>query len=174
MARIGIFGGSFDPIHSGHVGLALRAAREYALERVLVVPAHVSPFKTDAPPMDDGLRWELVKLACAPHPVLEPCDIELKAGGTSYAIDTVRRVRADNPGTEIYFIIGEDSVAGLPKWKDWNELRTLAKFVSFPRTRESSTEVRRRMALGLPLDDMVPEAVARRLAAKVGQDGLTT
>ena len=165
--RIGIFGGSFDPIHSGHVGVALKAAKEHSLDRVLVVPAHVSPFKTGAPPMDDGLRWELVKLACMPYPILEPCDIELKAGGTSYAIDTVRRIKAENPGAELYFILGEDSVAGLPKWKEWDELRTLAKFVSFPRTRESSTEIRQRIAQGLPVDGLMPKAVAERYLSAV-------
>ena len=164
--RIGIFGGSFNPIHSGHVGVALAAARKYELDKVIVVPAARSPFKTDADDvLPDALRWRLVKTACAPHPELEPCDMELRRGGVSYTIDTVRETMARNPGAEIYFIVGEDSVPGLPKWKNYEELSRLARFVSFPRTRESSTEIRRRLASGESVDGLVPPGVGDWLAA---------
>ena len=120
MSRIGIFGGSFDPIHLGHVGVAERAMAEHSLDRVLVVPAAVCPFKTaNGPQMDDDLRWRMVVAACEGHPGLEPCDIELRRGGVSYTIDTVRAVAAANPGAELFFIVGEDSVPGLPKWRNW-------------------------------------------------------
>ncbi len=162
--RLGIFGGSFNPIHLGHVGVAERAAAECGLLRVLVVPAKVSPFKTgEPPPLPDALRWRLVEAACAGHPLLVPCDVELRRGGVSYAVDTVRAIRADNPGAELYFIVGEDSVAGLPRWREWETLRTLCRFVSFPRTRESSTEIRRRMKAGDSYGDLVPPAVAKIL-----------
>lgn len=162
--RLGIFGGSFNPIHLGHVGVAERAAAEYGLSRILVVPAKVSPFKTgEPPPLPDALRWRLVEAACAGSPLLVPCDVELRRGGVSYAVDTVRAVKADNPGAELYFIVGEDSVAGLPRWREWDALKTLCRFVSFPRTRESSTEIRRRMKAGVPYGDLVPPAVAKIL-----------
>ena len=161
MSRIGIFGGSFDPIHLGHVGLAERAAAECSLDKILVIPAKVSPFKTNqGPEIDEDMRWRMVVAACEGHPLLEPCDIELRRGGVSYAIDTVRAIAAANPGAELFFIVGEDSVAGLPFWKDADELSRLCKFVSFPRTRESSTEIRRRLSAGEPVDDLVCPAVA--------------
>ncbi len=168
--RIGIFGGSFNPIHLGHVGVAERAAAEYGLSKVLVVPAHVSPFKTEGPaPLDDGLRWRLVQIACDGHPILEPCDIELRRGGVSYTIDTVREIKARNPDAELFFIVGEDSVAGLPGWRNYDELAKLCRFVSFPRTRESSTEIRRRLEAGEPIEGMVDARVAAELALRRGE-----
>ena len=164
MNRIGIFGGTFNPIHSGHVGVALKAAADYGLDRVLVVPAACNPFKKDCGA--DALRWTLVKYACAPHPELVPCDIELKRGGPSYTIDTVRAVRARFPEAQLFFIVGEDNAADIPRWRAADELARLVTFVTFPRTSESSTEVRRRLVAGEPVDDLVPEVVADFLEAK--------
>ena len=165
--RIGIFGGSFNPIHLGHVGVAERAAADYGLAKVLVVPAHVSPFKIVGPaPLDDDLRWRLVQIACEGHPLLEPCDIELRRGGVSYTIDTVRAIKALYPGAELFFIVGEDSVSGLPHWRSYNELAKLCRFVSFPRTPESSTEIRRRMENGESLEGLVNPRVAAELSVR--------
>ena len=168
--RIGIFGGSFNPIHLGHVGVAERAARAHGLSKVRVVPAHVSPFKTDGPaPLDDALRWRLVQIECEGHPLLVPCDIELRRGGVSYAIDTVREIKTRNPDAELFFIVGEDSVAGLPHWRSYDELAKLCRFVSFPRTRESSSEVRRRMEVGETIEGLVDPRVAAELALRRGE-----
>ena len=165
--RIGIFGGSFDPIHLGHVGIAERAAAEHGLSKVLVVPAHRSPFKVAGPmPLDDDFRWRLVEMACEGHPLLEPCDIELRRGGVSYTVDTVREIRAMHPGAELFFILGEDSLAGLSHWYRYDELSRLCRFVSFPRTRESSTEIRRRMENGESLEGLVDPRVAEALAVR--------
>ena len=118
MKRLGIYGGSFNPIHAGHVGVALKAAADHALDQVLVVPAKVSPFKTLRASDDFGFtdvqRWEMVVAACAPYPQLVPCDIELNRGGVSYTIDTVRALKNLHPEAELFFIVGEDSVPGLP------------------------------------------------------------
>ena len=168
MKRLGIYGGSFNPIHAGHVGVAQKAAADHALDQVLVVPAKVSPFKTLRASGDfgftDAQRWEMVVAACAPYPQLVPCDIELKRGGVSYTIDTVRALKNLHPEAELFFIVGEDSVAGFPMWKDWNELSRLATFVSYPRTPESSSEIRRRIVAGEALGDLVPPAVAALIA----------
>ena len=164
--RIGLYGGSFNPVHAGHVGIARRAIAELALDRLWVIPAAVSPFKVGA---GEGVgfspdeRLALVRLAFADVARAEVDDRELRRGGVSYAIDTVRAVAAENPGAELFFIIGEDSRAGLPYWKSYDELARLCRFVAYPRTRESSTEVRRRLAAGEPVDDLVPPAVARQL-----------
>ena len=172
--RIGIFGGSFNPIHLGHVGVAERAAADYGLAKVLVVPAHVSPFKTVGPaPLDDELRWRLVQIACEGHPLLEPCDVELRRGGVSYTIDTVREIKARYPDAELFFIVGEDSVAGLPYWRSADELAKLCRFVSFPRTPASSTEIRRRLEEGESIEGLVDPRVAAALSLRraAGSDG---
>ena len=94
--------------------------------------------------------------------------MELVRGGVSYTIDTLREVRRRYPDAKIYFIIGEDSVAGLPLWKDWDELQRLATFVSYPRTPESSTEIRRRIAAGEDISGLVPPAVAKMIVGREG------
>lgn len=163
---IGIFGGSFNPVHSGHVGVAKRAVAEIPLDRLLVIPAAVSPFKvgTQSPPSYD--RLALVKAAFADVPKTVVDDRELRRGGVSYAIDTVREIAAENPGADLVFLVGEDSMRDLPGWKDYGELVGLCRFVSFPRTRESSTEIRRRLAAGGSVDGLVPPAVAEMLASE--------
>ena len=159
--KIGIFGGSFDPVHRGHVRVAEAAVHDLALDKLLVIPAAVSPFKTDAAPsLPPETRLMLWRAAFNGTPRVAVDDRELRKGGVSYAIDTVREVVAENPGAEIVFVVGEDSVAGIDEWKDAAELRRLCAFKSFPRTPESSTEVRRRLAAGEPADDLLPEAVA--------------
>ena len=160
MARIGLFGGSFDPVHSGHVGLARRAMDEFGLDRLIVLPAAVSPFKTEDRRVPTYDRLMLVRAAFNGMANVTVDDRELVRGGVSYAIDTVREIAAENPNDELVFIIGEDSVAGLPRWKDYDELCKLCTFRALPRTRESSTEVRRRLVAGEPIDDLVPESVA--------------
>ena len=167
--RIGLYGGSFNPVHAGHVGVARRAIAELALDRLLVIPAAVSPFKVGAGErvgFSPDERLALVRLAFADVDKAEVDTRELRRGGVSYAIDTVRAVAAENPGAELFFIIGEDSRAGLPHWKAYDALARLCRFVAYPRTRESSTEVRRRLAAGEPLGDLVPPAVAARLEGR--------
>ncbi len=158
--RIGIFGGSFDPVHAGHVGIARRAIAEFKLDRLLVIPAAVSPFKTDRAPRALGYdRVELLRAAFADIPEAIVDTRELTRGGVSYSVVTVREIAAENPGAEIIFLVGEDSYEGLPRWKNYDELLTLCTFKSFPRTKESSTEVRRRLLANEPVDDLLPPAV---------------
>ena len=165
MARIGIFGGSFNPIHSGHLRIANQALTDWALDFVYVIPARESPFKIGVSGTDalggftSEERMELVRAACASSSRLIPCDIESKRSGVSYSIDTVREIAKRHPGAELYFIVGEDSVAGLPRWKDWPLLEKLCKFVPYPRTAESSTEIRRRRSAGEDFSDLVPAMV---------------
>ena len=146
--RIGIYGGSFDPVHYGHVNVARSAVADLALDRLIVVPAAVSPFKTDAGPgTGPWRRLDMINAAFAdvPNAVVDMREIE--RGGVSYAIDTVRSIvaetAADGSGNEFFFIIGEDSLERLDEWKDIDELRRLCTFKAYPRTKESSTEIRR-------------------------------
>jgi len=147
--KIGLYGGSFNPVHYGHVNVAKRALAELALDRLIVLPAAVSPFKTDEPPQPEA--WDRLGMVHAAFDALEKVVVderEIKRGGVSYAIDTVREISAENPGAELFFVIGEDSVEGLPRWKDYEELKKRVTFVPYPRTKESSTEIRRLFAAG--------------------------
>ena len=145
--KIGLYGGSFNPVHLGHVGIARRAIADLALDRLVVLPAAVSPFKTEA---DEAARrfwvWDRVELVKAAFRDVEKTTVDLREierGGVSYAIDTVREIAAENPGAELFFVIGEDSVEGLPRWKDIGELQRLVTFKAYPRTPESSTAIRK-------------------------------
>ena len=144
--KIGIYGGSFNPVHYGHLNIARRAVEELKLDRLIVVPAGKSPFKAE---VDQSLEvldreYELKFLAGAFAQVEKTVvDLrEIERGGISYAIDTVREIAAENAGAELYFIIGEDSLEGLPRWKDIDELKKFCVFKTYPRTKESSTAIR--------------------------------
>ena len=145
--KVGLYGGSFNPVHLGHVGIAKRAIADLALDKLIVIPAAVSPFKTAT---DEDVRrfwtWDRVEMVKAAFRDLEKTVVDLREierGGVSYAIDTVRQIAAENPGAELFFVIGEDSVEGLPRWKDIDELKKLCTFKSYPRTPESSTAIRK-------------------------------
>lgn len=159
--KIGIFGGSFSPVHNGHVGIAKKAIEDLSLDRLIVVPASASPFKVgDRQVIDAPTRLMLVRAAFNGVEKVEIDDREISRGGVSYSIDTVKAIAAENPGAELVFIIGEDSVEGLPRWKDYETLKTLCKFHAYPRTPESSTEIRRRLESGEDYAALVPEPVA--------------
>ena len=139
--KIGIYGGSFNPVHLGHVGIARRAIDDLGLDRLIVVPAHVSPFKTEQP-----MPWDRAELVQAAFRDVAKAEVDLREmakGGVSYSIDTVRAIAAENPGAELVFVVGEDSVPDLPKWRSYEELQALCTFKAYPRTPESSTAIRR-------------------------------
>lgn len=170
--KVGIYGGSFNPVHFGHVGIARKAIADIGLDRLIVVPANVSPFKTEeAPP---PMPWDRVELVQAAFREVEKAVVdlrEIKRGGVSYAIDTVREIAAENPGAELFFIVGEDSVPGIPMWKESEELQRLCTFKSYPRTPESSTEIRRLFEEGkvvLNPDEKLVKAVREGVVRKGG------
>ena len=170
--KIGIYGGSFNPVHFGHVGVARKAIADLGLDRLVVVPASVSPFKTDV--ALPAMPWNRVELVQAAFREVEKAVVDLREierGGVSYAIDTVREIAAENPGAEIFFIVGEDSVPGIPMWKDSEELQRLCTFKSYPRTPESSTEIRRLFEDGkvvLNPDEKLVKAVREGVVRKGG------
>ena len=173
--KIGLYGGSFNPVHLGHVGIAKRAIADLALDKLIVIPAAVSPFKTVT---DEDVRrfwtWDRVEMVKAAFRDLEKTVVDLREverGGVSYAIDTVRQIAAENPGAELFFVIGEDSVEGLPRWKDIDELKKLVTFKSYPRTPESSTAIRKLFednGVVLNPDEKVVKVVREGLVRKGG------
>lgn len=183
--RIGLFGGSFDPIHRGHLLVAQAAVEELELDSLFFIPAARSPFKPDSKPIDSGQRARLIRLALAGHPDYGLDLQEIDRGGISYTIDTVRGYTSRYPGAEIHYLIGDDHVAKLRQWKDSEQLAALVRFAIIPRPGEaghavphpftgqrlkgwpmevSSSGIRERVRAGLPIDHLVPGAVAEAIA----------
>lgn len=167
MSRIGLFGGTFDPIHNGHVTVVEKALAEGVVDSVIVIPAAVSPFKTTHAPANGWDRLLLVRAAFNGKAGVSVDDRELRRGGISYAIDTVREIAAEHPEDELVFLVGEDSAPDLPRWKDYAALVKLCTFHVYPRTPESSTEIRSRLAKGASIEDLVPPPVALFIAKGV-------
>jgi nicotinate-nucleotide adenylyltransferase len=175
--RLGIFGGAFDPPHLGHLVAASDACDALGLDRLLWVPSAVHPLKPVRTP--PALRLEMVRAAIAGDPRFAADDLELRRAGASYTVDTLRELRAREPGAELFFLTGADNLADLPRWREPDEIARLATLavvsragdtlpadpaypavpVAVTRLDVSSTEVRRRVAAGKSIRYLVPDAV---------------
>ena len=120
--RIGIFGGSFDPIHFGHLLLAELCCESFQLDQIRFLVANVSPFKTDQQPASDKDRIEMVMLAIGGNPKFEIDTREIDRGGVSYTIDSVRSISAELPGSKLFLLMGSDALADIAKWREPSEL----------------------------------------------------
>ncbi|MFZ4081474.1 MAG: nicotinate-nucleotide adenylyltransferase [Pirellula sp.] len=127
--RIGIFGGSFDPIHLGHLLTAEQFFSELSLDIVKFVPAKISPFKRDYTPTTDKHRLEMLKLAMGAHENFEVDPIEIQRGGVSYTIDTVEELQRNEPDATWFMLIGADSLKDFRKWKSPDRLLSLVQMV---------------------------------------------
>lgn len=125
--RIGVFGGSFDPIHLGHLILAENCREQARLDRVLFIPCAMSPHKQDGAHGTDRQRMEMLNLAIGGHRDFHSSDIELKRGGVSYTVDTLRTLTVQQPDDEWFFIIGADSLETFSTWHEPEEILRLAK-----------------------------------------------
>jgi len=128
MRSIGIFGGTFDPIHYGHLRTALELKSLLDLAKVHIVPCADPPHRT-APMSDGALRLRMVEAAIRNEPGFVADDRELKRAGVSYTIDTLASFRAELPGRSLCLLLGMDAFLGLPQWRRWRELTTLAHIV---------------------------------------------
>ena len=124
--RIGIYGGSFDPIHVGHLLVAETVREQVGLDRVLFIPAFQSPLKLDYPPIDGRSRLEMLQLALGANLAFAVDDRELTRGGISYTVDTLRELRSENPDAEWFLLMGADSLADLHRWKEPQAICSLA------------------------------------------------
>ena len=127
--KIGVLGGTFNPIHIGHLILAEQIRDAAGLDKVLFIPANVPPHKATGETVSGDHRLQMVRLAISGNPFFEASDIELRRGGVSYTIDTIRTLREQHPGDEFYFVIGADSVPELPSWYKTAELVDLCTFL---------------------------------------------
>jgi nicotinate-nucleotide adenylyltransferase len=131
--KVGIMGGTFDPVHTGHLIAAQFACEQAELDEVWFMPTNVSPHKEQGPKASPEQRWEMVCLATQGHPRFRPFDMELQKGGISYSIDTVNELLKQYPGIHFYYIIGADMVQFLPKWYKVDELVKLITFIGLQR-----------------------------------------
>ena len=180
MKRIGLFGGSFDPVHLGHLLVAQAACEELGLERLFFIPAAQSPFKPASEPAPAEIRLRMLRLALAGQPTYEIDTQEVDRGGISFSIDTVRDYVRRDAEAEIFYLIGADHVPTLPKWREAEELARLVQFVVIPRPGEtpatlpapyrirtlggwplklSSSQIRARAKEGKPISHLVPFGV---------------
>ena len=133
MMKLGLFGGSFDPVHIGHL-LVMQAAREeLGLDRLFVIPAARSPFKPHFAPTPPEIRTALLRMALAGWSWTDIDTQEIERGGVSYTIDTLKSYETRFPSAELFFLIGADHVPMLPKWRAADALAELATFVVIPR-----------------------------------------
>ena len=184
LKKIGLYGGSFDPVHLGHLLVAQAAFEEVGLDRLFFIPAAQSPFKPGSQPTPAQERLRLLRLALAGRSDCEIDTQEIDRGGVSYTIDTVRDYARRFPGAQLYYLIGADHVASLGNWREAAELAKLVEFVMIPRPGQpdasfpppfrgrklkgfplgvSASQIRARVKAGLPIDHLVAPAVAEAI-----------
>ncbi len=131
--KIGILGGTFNPVHIGHLILAEEAREKLGLEKVIFVPANLPPHKDNGNIAEAGARLKMLRLATKGNKYFGVSDAEIKRQGRSYTIDTIREFKEKYPQDELYFIIGSDLLKYLEEWKDLNEINKMVKFIAATR-----------------------------------------
>lgn len=194
--KIGIMGGTFNPIHNVHIQMAKKAREELSLERVLFMVAAIPPHKMGRAIASEEDRYQMVKLGIAGMEGFSASRLELDRKGPSYTLYTLRELKQKHPEDEFYFILGGDSLFQIHTWYHPEEFIPLCKFIVFARggadkqatlrrcqelesayrsqfilvdmpvSRVSSTEIRELAAQGKPIDCYVPKAVAKYIAQK--------
>ncbi len=195
-SRIGVMGGTFDPIHNGHLVAASEVCHALALDEVIFVPTGQPWQKADRDVASAEDRFLMTVIATAANPLFTVSRVDIDRPGETYTVDTLRDLRAARgPDAEFFFIIGADALSGLPTWKHAEDLLTLAHFVGctrpghqlaggvllegrfslieVPAVEVSSTVCRERVRAGLPIRYLVPDGVVEYIAKRglyLGQD----
>ena len=133
VSRLGVFGGTFDPIHNGHLFIAEEAADRLDLDSVEFIPSRTPPHRAQEPAASPVNRLEMVRAAIAHNGRFTASDAELVREGPSYTVDTLRGLRSERPDAEIYFIVGMDSLHDMPNWREPAEILSLAFIVAVER-----------------------------------------
>ena len=182
-ARVGMFGGAFDPPHRAHVALARAAIAQLRLDRLYVFPTGHAWHKARTLTAGEH-RLAMARLAFAGLPEVMVDDRELRRSGPTYSVDTLRELQAGHPGAQLHLLMGEDQAAGFTSWRDWQEVARLAVLsvagrgsgegvaalralpgvrattLALPQMPESATEIRARLTAGQDITDLVGPAVA--------------
>ena len=174
LKKIAIYGGTFDPVHHAHLILAREAIETLDLDKVILVPAAISPLKKVAPVASGEVRLTMLQAAIKGEPKFEADECELLRPPPSFTIDTVEEIRRRECDLSIYWLIGEDNIEQLPRWHRFAELERMVRFVVLDRTGKppshtyqlihrpidiSATEIRRRVAQNESIRYLVPESV---------------
>jgi nicotinate-nucleotide adenylyltransferase len=183
--RLGVFGGTFDPVHLGHLIVAAEAHRRLGLDRVLLIPAGRHPFKGAERPAPAADRLAMLRLAVAGDPRFDVDDRELRRPGPSYTVDTLRALRSERPGDPLSLLVGADAARDLSAWRDAQSIPDLAQVVVLsrpgsvlpayplgaraletPAIEISASLVRARCREGESIRYLVPEAVERYIVER--------
>jgi nicotinate-nucleotide adenylyltransferase len=187
--RIGVFGGTFDPPHVGHLLLAADAREALQLDRLIFIPAGTQPFKLGTPPVASGQdRLEMVRLAVADDANYAVDDAEINRRGLSYTVDTLEHLSERFKGAQLFLLMGQDALAGFPQWRNPVRIRELATLAAMERSGTpgprsevaaegvvtvstrcvdvSSTEIRERRRAKKSIKGFVPESVERFIEAR--------
>jgi nicotinate-nucleotide adenylyltransferase len=187
--RIGVFGGTFDPPHVGHLLLAADAREALQLDRLIFIPAGTQPFKLGTPPVASGQdRLEMVRLAVADDANYAVDDAEINRRGLSYTVDTLEHLSERFKGAQLFLLMGQDALAGFPQWRNPERIRELATLAAMERSGTpgprsevaaegvvtvstrcvdvSSTEIRERRRAKKSIKGFVPESVERFIEAR--------
>ncbi len=193
MPRLGIYGGTFDPVHCGHLTVAQSVREAFALNRILFIPARQSPLR--APPLASAQdRLAMVRRAIDGFPGFEASAIDIERPGPSYMVDTLQGLAAQRPAAELFLILGADALDELPAWRQAGRILAAAQIIAVPRPGHSTetprevldlhpdaeqrilvhemaavdiaaSRIRAACARGRPIDAWVPRAVAEYIAA---------
>lgn len=183
--RIGMLGGTFNPIHLGHLGLAEQAKQILDLEKVIFVPVNRPPHKGLKGLLPARERYRMVALAVKSKPCFEVSDSEIRRGGISYSVETIREFKSLFRHAGLYFIVGSDFLAEFSKWKDKAKIKKICKFAiaervghplkKLPREMQkinisvldiSSTDIRKRIKSGKSIRYLVPKEVRKYIIKK--------
>lgn len=187
--RIGVFGGTFDPPHVGHLLLASDARESLRLDRLIFIPAGAQPLKVETPPIASARdRLEMLRLAVADDASYLVDDTEINRKGLSFMVDTLDHLKEMNPGAQLFLLLGQDALATFEKWRNPDRIRELATLavtrrtgataarveiaaqgvvsVSTRRVDVSSTEIRERLRTKKSIKGFVPESVERFIEAR--------
>ena len=180
--RIGLLGGTFDPIHLGHLIAASEVHSALHLDQVIFIPAG-NPWQKSTRSITPGPdRLNLVNLAIAGDQRFSSSDIEISRSGPTYTIDTINELKQENPDNEYFLILGTDALVNLPTWHEFEKLKKLVtfvgvnrngvlkvdlnfsvEFVKIPEIAVSATDIRKRVATGKPIKYLVPSAVEQQI-----------
>jgi nicotinate-nucleotide adenylyltransferase len=190
--RLGIFGGSFDPVHNAHLALARTCHEQARLDEVWFTPTAVQPLKQHGPHATDAQRVEMLRLVIENERAWRVCTLEIDRGGLSYTVETLRQIHIELPEATLFFLVGADALREAPQWKKPREIFRLAtplvvhragqpapnldalrllcaeatppQLVEMPAMEISSTEIRRHVAAGEPIGHLVPKVVSDYIA----------